>query len=106
MSYDGYIKIAHRDGYTTHIEVGNMTTNVDRMMVPACGVRLRWFNGLTCETALPILAHAHHELRRHPRKFKRLEYTEWGSYDDFLPWLTRFYVLVRLHPTGTIEVGW
>lgn len=105
MSYDIDIYVDHQDGYTSGFEVGNMTSNVARMTGEACGVPLSWFNDVSCEKALPILAHCWRTMRRNPTHFRKFENPEWGAYDDFMPYLTRFYVLVRIHKTGTIRVG-
>ena len=104
MSYDIDIFVGHPDGYISHFEVGNMTYNVSGMMLEACGVTFRWMHKMPAETALPILAHAWKTMKRNPDHFRRFEVTEWGSYNDFMPFLTRFYVMARMHPTGIISV--
>lgn len=104
MSYDIEIVIHHPDGYSTTVDVGNMTYNVARMMIPACGVSFSWMDGMTVKRALPIIRHAWREMKRDPDRYIALEVTDWGAYSDFMPWFTRFYVLCRLHPTGVIGV--
>ena len=104
MSSSISINVNHPDGYKSHFEVGNMTSNCNWMLVEACGVSMGWFDKVSCEKALPILEHAWTVMKRDPRKFKRLQAANgWGTYDQFMPFLTRFYVMVRLHKSGIIH---
>jgi hypothetical protein len=104
MSYDIHITVAHPDGYSSNFEVGNMTYNVARMTHVACGVAFSWFDGMPTAIALPILAHCWRVMKRNPATFRVIGVSEWGSYDQFMPYLTRFYAMARLHPTGVIRV--
>lgn len=104
MSSDISIRVKHSDGYTSSFEVGNMTSNCNRMLIAACGVSMGWFHDMACEKALPILRHAWREMKRDPARYRALEADNgWGTYDQFMPFLTRFYVMVRLHKSGWIN---
>lgn len=104
MSYDIEIIVDHADGYRSTFDVGNMTYNVSRMTLEAVGQRLSFFDGMDCETACPFLAELWQVMKRDPDRFRRVEVSDWGSYDNFMPYLTRFYAMVRLHPRGGIRV--
>ena len=106
MSYDIDITVQHPDGYASGFEVGNITYNVSRMVLEACGVTYRWFDGMECAKALPILHFAWRNLKRNPPHFRRFEPDNgWGTYEQFMPYMTRFYAMARLHPTGIIRVS-
>lgn len=106
MSYDIRIIVNHSDGYSSSFEVGNMTYNVAPMVVEASGVSFSWYDGISCAKALPLLRRTWQQMKRDPETYKRLEaWNGWGTYDQFMPYLTRLYAMVRLHPTGVIEVS-
>jgi len=106
VSYDIDITVDHEDGYSSGFEVGNMTYNVSTMVKEACGVTFSWFDGMTCKQALPILYFCWRNLRRNPSHFRRFEAPNgWGTYEQFMPYMTRFYVMARLHPKGIIRVS-
>lgn len=104
MSSDISIHVVHPDGYSSSFEVGNMTSNCNRMLIAACGVSMGWFDKVSCEKAMPILRHAWQNMKRNPKVYRQLQAENgWGTYDQFMPFLTRFYVMTRLHRTGVIS---
>ena len=106
MSYDIDITVHHPDGYSSRFEVGNITYNIRPMMVAASDVGFSDLHDMRCFEAAPILAHAWREMRRNPARYRRFEASNgWGTYDQFMPYLTRFYAMARLHPNGIIRVS-
>jgi hypothetical protein len=106
VSYDIDITVEHPDGYSSSFDVGNMTYNIAEMVRQACGVTFSWFDGMSCEKALPLLRFCWLRMKRYPDFFRPFEASNgWGTYDQFMPYLTRFYVMARLHPAGQIRVS-
>lgn len=106
MSYDIDIYVTHDDRYTSHFEVGNMTYNIRPMFRAAVGASFRDFHGMTCAQALPFVMFAWQQMKRRPDEFRKVEASNgWGTYDQFMPFLTKFYVMLRLHPTGIIRIS-
>ena len=104
VSSDISIFVNHGDGYTSWFEVGNMTSNVNRILRETVeGKALSWFDGKTCAEARPVLESMWRELRQRPDHFRPFEIADWGSLDNFMPYLTRFYAMTRLHPNGQIR---
>jgi hypothetical protein len=104
VSSDISIRVDHGDGYSSSFEVGNMTSNVNRMLVATAEAKpLSWFDKVSCADARPVLESMYREMRQDPARFRALEITEWGAYDDFMPYLRRFYVMTRMHPRGIIS---
>lgn len=104
MSSDISIFVDHNDGYTSEFEVGNMTSNVNKMLLQTAEAKaLSWFDGKSCAEARPVLESMWREIRRDPALFRQFEISHWGSLHDFMPYLTRFYAMTRLHPNGRIR---
>ncbi len=96
-------------GHSETFFTANMTHNVAAMAEEAGVYDAIWYpdasNITTANELISPLENAVKDMMDKPDKYKALRVNEWGTYEDFLPWLIRLLVECRLHPDAEIGVS-
>ncbi|MDT0211208.1 hypothetical protein [Curtobacterium sp. BRD11] len=107
MSYDIDLIVDHGDGYQTNVFEANITYNLRPMLVEA-GLKdsLHSLNGLTAESAAPLIGDVWRELYRRPDHYRQWDSPNgWGLHKNLVPWMKRLYIACRTHPRAIIQIS-
>ena len=106
MSYDVSVDVNYgNEGYTE--DLGNFTSNIDRLLKSAIHLRLSDFDKMTTKDAFPFLEHAICVMGGDVDKYTALANSEWGSLEHSMKFLHDLAEYVRTHQVGgTILVSW